>query len=187
LADRVPWSIKHERRRYQHSSRDGAGSASYSWLGARERLNPTDLKWPNFLVAAADGRIVGAIQMRKHADGSRELGSLVVSKESRGQGVATRLIDALLATESGPVWMITANAFAGAYSRWGFRQIEPRTAPVKVRRNHRMGSLASIVSFFKRRPIRRLVILERLPSMRREALQPAFVVGSAALRHRAGG
>ncbi|SIT53825.1 GCN5-like N-acetyltransferase [Mesorhizobium prunaredense] len=131
-----------------------------------ERLNPTDLMWPNFLVAAADGHIVGAIQMRKHADGSRELGSLVVSKESRGQGVATRLIYAVLATESGPVWMITANAFAGAYSRWGFRRIEPRTAPVRIRRNHRMGSLASIVSFFKRRPIRRLVILERLPSMK---------------------
>jgi amino-acid N-acetyltransferase len=129
-----------------------------------ERLNPTGLKWPNFLVATTGRSVVGAVQMRKHSDGSRELGSLVVSKEARGRGIATRLIDALLASEPGPVWMITTDVFAGTFSRWGFQRIEPPSAPVRVRRNHRLGSLARIVSFIMRRPMRRLVILERLPS-----------------------
>jgi GNAT superfamily N-acetyltransferase len=101
--------------------------------------------------------------MRKHSDGSRELGSLVVSKEARGHGIASRLIDALLAEDHDPVWMITAEPYGGAYSRWGFEQIGTRMAPAKVRRNHLMGSLARVISFVMRRPMRRLVILERRP------------------------
>ena len=128
-----------------------------------ERLNPTGLNWPHFLVAEIDGRIIGAVQMRKHSDGSRELGSLVVTKEARGHGIASRLIDAMLAEDNEPVWMIAAEPYARAYSRWGFEPIEARKAPAKVRRNHLMGSLARIVSFFKRRPMRRLVILQRRP------------------------
>jgi N-acetylglutamate synthase-like GNAT family acetyltransferase len=140
-----------------------------------ERLNPTGISWPNFVVAVLGGRIIGAVQMRKHSDGSRELGSLVVSKDARGCGIASRLIDVLLAEEQAPVWMITADPYAGAYSRWGFEQIEARAAPVKVRRNHLMGRLASIISLVMRRPIRRLVILERLPrTVRRERPTPVF-------------
>jgi N-acetylglutamate synthase-like GNAT family acetyltransferase len=126
-----------------------------------ERLNPTGLNWPNFMVAVMGGRLIGAVQMRKHSDGSRELASLVVSKEHRGHGTASRLIDALLAEDQEPVWMITSEPHAAAYSRWGFEQIETRAAPAKVRRNHVMGSLARIISFVMRRPMRRLVILER--------------------------
>jgi amino-acid N-acetyltransferase len=129
-----------------------------------ERLNPSDLRWSNFMVAVADEDIVGACQMRRHADGSRELGSLVVARGLRGRGIARRLIDALLAAEPGPVWMITAEGFACACARWGFRPIDPRSAPVKVRRNWRLGSLVRILSMMMRRPMRRLVILERLPA-----------------------
>jgi amino-acid N-acetyltransferase len=132
-----------------------------------ERLNPTDLKWSNFMVAADKLDVVGAIQMRRHSDGSRELGSLVVAKRLRGKGIAKRMIDALLAGEPGPVWMITVDAFADTFKRWGFYPIDPSSAPVKVRRNYRMGSLARIISFFMLRPMRRLVILERLPGEQR--------------------
>jgi N-acetylglutamate synthase-like GNAT family acetyltransferase len=129
-----------------------------------ERLNPTGLNWKNFLVAVTEEDVVGAVQMRKHADGSLELGSLIVRRDMRSRGIGAQLIDALLAAESRPVWMITSAAFAGAYERWDFWPIEARSAPVKVRRNYRMGSLARIVSFFRRRPLRKLVILERLPA-----------------------
>ncbi|HWK65841.1 MAG TPA: GNAT family N-acetyltransferase [Rhizobiaceae bacterium] len=129
-----------------------------------EHLNPTKLNWPNFLIAAIGDRVIGAVQMRKHADGSRELGSLVVSRDARGYGIASRLIDGLLASEPGPVWMITADAWADTYSRWNFQRIEPQSAPVKVRRNYRIGSLMRFVSFLTRRPPRQLVILERLPN-----------------------
>jgi amino-acid N-acetyltransferase len=128
-----------------------------------ERLNPIGITWTNFLVAAMGERIVGAAQVRKHSDGSRELGSLVVAKDARGNGIASRMIDTLLAEEREPIWLITSEPFANAYARWGFYRIEPRTAPVKVRHNYRMGSMARIISFFRRQPRRQLVILERLP------------------------
>ncbi len=137
-----------------------------------ERVNPTGINWPNFLVAAKADRIVGAAQIRHHSDGSRELGSLVVAKDVRGYGIASRLIDTLLADEREPIWMITPEAHASVYARWGFEPIEPSAAPVKVRFNWRIGSLARIVSFLRRLPRRRLVILERLPVERRK--QTAF-------------
>ncbi len=148
-----------------------------------ERINPTGINWPNFLVAVTGSRIIGAVQMRKHSDGSRELGSLVVTKEARGHGIASRLIDVLLAEEQEPVWMITAEPYADAYSRWGFEQIEARAAPVKVQRNHLMGRLARIISLVMRRPMRRLVILERLPRTVRREPDPAhgFCTGKSGL------
>lgn len=140
-----------------------------------ERLNPTGIAWPNFMVAAIGERVVGAVQIRKHADGSRELGSLVVAETERGQGIASRMIDTLLANEREPVWMITSEPHAEAYAQWGFQQIEPCAAPVKVRFNWRMGKLARIVSFFRRLPMRRLVILERLPVERRRNSRSAAI------------
>lgn len=51
-----------------------------------ERLNPTGLDWPHFVVAADDGgRLVGAVQLRWLADGARELGSLIVLPALRGR------------------------------------------------------------------------------------------------------
>lgn len=134
-----------------------------------ERLNPTGIHWPNFVVAAVAGRIVGAVQIRKHSDGSHELGSLVVAEDQRGHGIASRMIERALADEHEPIWMITSESLAGAFARWGFERIEPAAAPVKVRFNWRIGSLARVISFFRRLPRRRLVILERLPGERRAA------------------
>lgn len=136
-----------------------------------ERLNPTGINWPNFLVAAVGGQIIGAAQVRNHTDGSRELGSLVVAREKRGQGIASRMIDALLANEREPIWMITSEPYARNFARWHFEPIEPSAAPVKVRFNYRMGRLARIISFFRRQPMRRLVILERLPDERRTSIR----------------
>jgi amino-acid N-acetyltransferase len=126
-----------------------------------ERLNPTGLHWPNFVVATQGAAIVGAAQMRRHPDGSRELGSLVVAPHARGHGISTRLIETLLAHEARCVHVITAAQHAARYAAWGFRPIEPVDASGSVQWNHRLGRLAGIVSFFKRRPLRRLVILRR--------------------------
>ena len=126
-----------------------------------ERLNPYGLDWPNFLVAVIGPALVGAVQLRRHRDGSRELGSLVVRKEARGRGIASRLINALLAGTNERVLLITVEAFAARYGRWGFRPIETAAAPAAIRRNYWMGSLASVTALLKLRRIRRLVILDR--------------------------
>ncbi len=140
-----------------------------------ERLNPTGLKWQNFLVAADEAGICGAVQLRRHADGSRELGSLVVAPPARGQGMAARLIDTLLADERGRVLMITDGAFAWHYERWGFRRIDTGAAPSAVRFNYRIGRLARVISFLLRRPKRKLVILDRVGEAPSRAMDDARV------------
>ena len=63
------------------------------------QINPLDLKWQHFTLAVDDasGETVGTVQIKTHSDGSRELASLAVIPEWRGQGLARRLIEYRLA------------------------------------------------------------------------------------------
>ena len=131
-------------------------------MARTERVKPTGLDWPNFVVATEGDAIVGAAQMRKHADGTRELGSLMVRQDKRGRAIAARLIDTLLARETRPVFMITGRDFAAHYERWGFARKQPGEVPASIRRNFRMGCIGGgIVSLLKGRKPRRLAIFER--------------------------
>jgi amino-acid N-acetyltransferase len=127
-----------------------------------ERLNPHGLAWQNFVVAISGTALIGAVQMRQHPEGSCELGSLVVSREHRGHGIAGRLINALLARHPGPVHVITRSANAVHYRPWGFARIDPRDAPRTVRRHRLMGQMVSVMSLITGRRPRRLVVLRRL-------------------------
>jgi amino-acid N-acetyltransferase len=124
-----------------------------------ERLNPHGLEWRNFVVATIDNTVVGAVQMRHHADGARELGSLVVDRAHRGQGIAGRMITALLEQHAGTVHVITRREKARHYVRWGFRALALRHAPRSVWRACCLGQLASVLSILSGRQPRRLVIL----------------------------
>jgi N-acetylglutamate synthase-like GNAT family acetyltransferase len=137
--------------------------AAIEALVSGERLNPNGIEWPGFRVATHGDVVVGAVQLRRHRDGSRELGSLVVSWEYRGRGIASMLIDNLLADQVGPVHLVTARSEAFRYARWGFRSIAPASAPRAVRRNFWLGQvLGGAVSLLSFRAPRRLVILKRL-------------------------
>ena len=127
-----------------------------------EHLNPTDLDWRRFVLATDHRDILGAVQLRNHVDDSRELGSLVVRKDARGRGIASRLIDALLAPIASPVFMITGAAFARHYRRWGFHRIEPARAPKGIRRNYYFGQfVGGLMSLLSGRRPRELAILDR--------------------------
>lgn len=131
-------------------------------MARNERVKPIGLDWPNFIVATEGAAIVGAVQMRKHADGSRELGTLMVRSDRRGRAIAARMIDTLLAPETKPVFMITGRDYAAHYDRWGFRTKEPSEVPALIRRNFRIGCIGgSLVSLLKGRKPRRLAIYER--------------------------
>jgi GNAT superfamily N-acetyltransferase len=84
-----------------------------------ERLNRNGLDWRRFVVATDGHGLLGAVQLRLHVDQSHELGSLVVRKDVRGRGNASRLIDAILARVATRVLLITGAAFAAHYRRWG--------------------------------------------------------------------
>jgi amino-acid N-acetyltransferase len=129
-----------------------------------ERLNPNALHWLNFIVAECGERLVGAVQMRLHADGSRELGSFVVDPVHRRRGIGARLIGTLLALDDPPnaVHVITRRERAPYFARWGFRAIAMRRAPDAVRSNYCLGQFAGgAMALLHGRLPRRLVVLER--------------------------
>jgi N-acetylglutamate synthase-like GNAT family acetyltransferase len=131
-------------------------------LARGERVKPFGLHWQNFIVAETDKRLVGAVQIRTHRDGSLELGSLVVETASRGQGIAARLIERLLADRPQRVLMITGRKYADHYVRWGFKPIAPALAPPCIRLNYWLGHFGGrVMSLFQRRAFNPLAVLDR--------------------------
>ncbi len=93
-----------------------------------ERLDPSELDWSHFVVAEVDGEIIGIGQIRPYPN-CRELGSLVVKREHRRFGIGEKLITALLAGETGDVYLETHIKNEAYYGRFGFRRISFRQAP----------------------------------------------------------
>lgn len=93
-----------------------------------EGLDPTQLRWSNFLVAEVDGDIVGIGQICQHRT-CQELGSLVVTSDYRQRGVASALIAALEARAGRPLYLMCAASKQPFYERFGYRAIGWRETP----------------------------------------------------------
>jgi len=105
-------------------------------------LDPIGLKWPNFLVAEIEGRVVGCAQTKVYS-GVRELGSLVVSKPYRRQGIGGALVRALLAREDGDVYLMCQGRMAPYYVRFGFEEIKSHEAPLALQVKFRVGRVVA--------------------------------------------
>jgi N-acetylglutamate synthase-like GNAT family acetyltransferase len=97
-----------------------------------ERLDPTALDWSHFLVAEDDAEIIGIGQIRPYPK-CRELGSLVVKEAYRGQHIGEKLIEALLAQETGDVYLECEQKNETYYNRSGFRRIPWYQAPMPLK------------------------------------------------------
>ncbi len=102
-----------------------------AWV-RREGLDFTSLKWERFLMAEIGGRLVGMGQV-KHYHDCRELGSLIVHPQYRGQGIAAQLIAALEARDGFPLYLLCAARLGPFYTRFGYREIRWREAPGTLR------------------------------------------------------
>jgi len=96
------------------------------------QLDPTSLDWQNFLVAEKDGRVIGVGQVKPYR-ASRELGSLVVLKAYRGQGVGAEIVRALIAREPGELFLLCQDRLESYYARFGFHQVQWRELRGTVR------------------------------------------------------
>ena len=127
----------------------------------RARLNPRNLDWSRFVVAERDGTVVGCGQVRVYADGARELASLAVERSSRGQGIASDIIDTLLADDRDDTYTLIDRRFARHFRRWGFHTVDPGELPRTVLRTYRIGrTVTALASVLTRRRIR-IVPLKR--------------------------
>lgn len=71
-------------------------------LGAK--LDPTQLRWPQFWVVEYGGKIIACAQLRHFAD-AQELGSLVVSKPWRDRDLGTILTQHLSTQAAKPLYL----------------------------------------------------------------------------------
>jgi N-acetylglutamate synthase-like GNAT family acetyltransferase len=132
------------------------------------RLNPLSLHWPAFMVAEEARRIVGIGQVKAHRDGSRELASIAVLPEHQSQGIASEIIAALVAKESGPLYLMCLEARRGFYARFGFREVPASELPTWIRLEYRLGRLSTrLMSLVERRRY-------TLIAMKREASSLSF-------------
>lgn len=101
-------------------------------------LNPLALDWPRFIVAHDGWQVIGVGQIKPHRDGRRELASIAVVPEWQGQGVGSAIIMALLARESGTIYLTCMDRLVPYYTRFGFRRVERADMPPYFRRVERL-------------------------------------------------
>jgi N-acetylglutamate synthase-like GNAT family acetyltransferase len=103
-------------------------------------LDPTNLRWPNFVVAEYIGAVVGIGQVRPYRKG-RELGSLVVREDLRRRGIGQRIVERLLEAETGSVYLECAAHMTPYYERFGFREVRRRDVPGPLRVKSAVGNV----------------------------------------------
>ena len=101
-------------------------------LVRKAHLDPTGVRWPHFLVAEQEGVVVGIGQVRRYRN-CRELGSLVVRDDRRGQGIGGQIVEALLARHHGEVFLECRAVMVPYYRHFGFEEIPWQHAPHPLR------------------------------------------------------
>ena len=108
-------------------------------------INPTGLAWQRFWVAVdEEGRLAGCGQVKPHRDGTRELASIAVVPEWRGQGVASTIIQRLIVEHPGRLYLTCRASMGTYYERFGFRKVAEDELTPYFRRIQRL------VGFFMR-------------------------------------
>ncbi len=122
----------------------------------REHLDPFNVHWQNFLVAEANGHIIGVGQV-KPFPGARELGSLAVVPDYRRTGVGSTIIQALLAREQGALVLFCLAFRERFYAKFGFRRATLRDVPGALKVKYLLG--LAFTRLFRQR----LIVMVRPP------------------------
>jgi predicted GNAT family N-acyltransferase len=77
-----------------------------------------------------ENELLGCGQIKPHFDGSRELASIAVRKQARGQGVARAIIQELLSSEKRrPLYLMCRAHLQSLYVKFGFHVIDLKEMP----------------------------------------------------------
>src|SRR5258706_1112979 len=88
-------------------------------------INPMGLDWKRFVVAVNDqDEMIGCGQIKPHGAEILELASIAVYPEHQGKGVASAIIEHLLANSPRPMYLMCESSRGSFYEKFGFRTIE---------------------------------------------------------------
>lgn len=119
------------------------------------KLNPRNLHWENFLIAEENGETVGIRQVKVHSQGTREVASGFVLPEYRRQGISARLMQGLLARETGPLYTMVNEKRAPYYEQFGFQRVSVNQLPDDFRKEYWIGRIVTtVMSIFRRERVR---------------------------------
>jgi amino-acid N-acetyltransferase len=111
------------------------------------QLDQTQLRVAQFVVIVAGAEVVACGQLRRFGR-VRELGSLVVAREWRGQGLAEVIIGQLLAEADGPVYLECLDKLVPFYQKYGFVRVGWRALPRELKPKFGLTQvLARVVRF----------------------------------------
>jgi N-acetylglutamate synthase-like GNAT family acetyltransferase len=109
-------------------------------------INPSGLNWQRFLVACLpNGEVVGCGQIKSHRDGSWEMASIAVKRSWRGRGIARSIIEALVASHEGDLYLMCRSGLRGLYENCGFCVIGEDEIPRYFQRVKRLAGLADFM------------------------------------------
>ena len=108
-------------------------------------INPTGLDWKRFIVAVNDsGQVIACGQIKPHGGDIRELASIAVQPEYRGQGLARAVIETLLRENPKPLYLMCMAHNGPMYEKFGFRVVEDKQLPRYFRRIKKLFDVADM-------------------------------------------
>lgn len=123
------------------------------WLVLSAWLDPTQLRWTQFWVAEAEGNVIACGQLRQF-EGAQELGSLVVARRWRCQGIGHHLTQQLIKValtapgDSLPLYVeCLGQSLKRFYEKLGFAPVKVTDMPTAVQR--KFSLTASVAARFR--------------------------------------
>ncbi len=115
-------------------------------LALTAHINPAGLDWRRFVVIPnADDEVIACGQVKPHRDGSNELASIVVEPAWRGRGLARRIIEHLIASAEGPLYLMCRSTLGSLYEKFGFHPVQYEHMPRYFQRVSRLASIIEIL------------------------------------------
>ena len=108
-------------------------------------INPTGLDWKRFIVAVNDReQVIACGQIKPHGADIRELASIAVHPEYRGQGIARAVIEKLLRENPRPMYLMCMSHNGPMYEKFGFQVIAEKQMPRYFARIKKLFNIADV-------------------------------------------
>lgn len=114
-------------------------------------INPMSLNWRRFRVAkTVEGdQLIGCGQLKPHSDGTVELASIAVVPDWRKKGIASAIIQALMAEGPRPLYLTCLSSNGPFYEKFGFRVVAGAELPKYFRRLSKVAGLFSALGMMR--------------------------------------